>query len=67
MPTMTPEYLILLKGIGMGLVEFAGILMGAFGIACLCSKRVRNWAEGRPQEHKQQKPWLTYQWRPHDD
>ena len=61
------EAVILMRGIGMGIIYWCAGVMGLFGIACLCSKRLRDWAEGMQTEPKQQKPWLTYQWRPHDE
>lgn len=52
------EAMILLKGIGLGIVYWCGGVLALFGIACLFSKRLRDWAEGK----EPQKEWKRGGW-----
>lgn len=64
-PLNDPTWLTIVA-ITEGFIYWLAGAMGVFGLACLCSKKLRGWVEGRVEEEEPRKPWLTYQWRCND-
>lgn len=46
---------MLILAVSEGVALWLGWVLAIFGIMCLCSKRFRNWAEGKEEKPKEWK------------